>query len=82
MLLLTSLPGCAARHMPDGSRVQGVEPGIKIKVQLYENEVPLGGNVSPGRAPEGAHCLCDRIATMVNSSLLAQHLLGPFDPCA
>ena len=42
LLLLTSLPGCAARHLPDWSTVQAMKPGTKTEVQLYEDEVLPG----------------------------------------
>ena len=42
LLLLASLPGCTARHMPDWSTVQTVKPGTKMEVQLYEDELLLG----------------------------------------
>ena len=42
LLLLVSMPGCTARHMPDWSTVQAVKPGTKMEVQLYEDELLLG----------------------------------------
>ena len=42
LLLLASLSGCTARHMPDWSTVQAVKPGTKTEVQLYEDEILLG----------------------------------------
>ena len=42
LLLLASLPGCTARHLPDWSTVQAVKPGTKTEVQLYEDGVLLG----------------------------------------
>ena len=43
VVLLTGLPGCVARHMPDWSRVQAVAPETKTEVQLYEDEAVPGG---------------------------------------
>ena len=40
LLLLFLLPPCAAKHMPDWSRVQAVPPKTKIEVQLYKDEAP------------------------------------------
>ena len=42
LLLLASVPGCTARHLPDWSTVQAVKPGTKTEVQLYEDELLLG----------------------------------------
>ena len=42
LLLLTSLPGCTARHLPDWSTVQAVKPGTKTEVHLYEDGILLG----------------------------------------
>ena len=42
LLLLASVPGCTARHMPDWSTVQTVKPGTKMEVQLSEDDVLLG----------------------------------------
>ena len=42
LLLLASLPGCTARHLPDWSTVQAVKSGTKTEVQLYEDGVLLG----------------------------------------
>ena len=42
LLLLASVPGCTARHLPDWSTVQAVKPGTKMEVQLYEDELLLG----------------------------------------
>ena len=36
LLSLSLLPSCAARHMPDWSRVQAVPPKTKTEVQLYK----------------------------------------------
>ena len=44
LLFLSILPGCAARHMPDWSRVQAVPPETKTEVQLYQDEVPPGAS--------------------------------------
>ncbi len=41
LLLLASVPGCTARHMPDWSTVQAVKPSTKTEVQLYEDEALL-----------------------------------------
>ena len=42
LLLLFLLPSCAARHMPDWSRVQAVPPQTKTEVQLYKDEALKG----------------------------------------
>ena len=42
LLLLAGLPACAARHMPDWSRVQAVVPKTKTEVQLYKDKAPQG----------------------------------------
>ena len=42
VLLLTVLPGCTARHMPDWSRVQAVSPQTKTHVRLYGNRKVQG----------------------------------------
>lgn len=42
LLHLASLPGCAARHMPEGSRVRDVKLDTKTEVQFYEDEALLG----------------------------------------
>ena len=42
VLLLTVLPGCTARHMPDWSRVQAVSPQTKTHVRLYSNQKVQG----------------------------------------
>ena len=44
LLLLFLLPGCAARHMPDWSRVQAVPPETKTEVQLYKDGAPQGAS--------------------------------------
>ena len=41
-VLLTVLPGCTARHMPDWSRVQAVSPQTKTHVRLYSNQKVRG----------------------------------------
>ena len=41
-VLLTVLPGCTARHMPDWSRVQAVSPQTKTHVRLYSNRKVRG----------------------------------------
>ncbi len=43
LLLLAISSGCTARHMPYWSEVESVVPETKTEVQLYEDEVPLGG---------------------------------------
>ena len=42
LLFLALLPACAARHMPDWSRVQAVPPKTKTDVQLYKDDAPQG----------------------------------------
>ena len=49
LLFLSLLPACAARHMPDWSRVQAVSPKTKTEVQLYKDEVPQGSRKIKGR---------------------------------
>lgn len=49
LLLMTVLPGCAARHMPDWSKVQAVPPQTKTEIQLYEDEAPQGSRKVRGR---------------------------------
>ena len=49
LLLLFLLPSCAARHMPDWSRVQAMSPKTKTEVQLYKDEVPQGSRKIKGR---------------------------------
>ena len=49
LLFLSILPGCAARHMPNWSRVQAVPPKTKIEVQLYKDEAPQGSRKIKGR---------------------------------
>ena len=36
LLLLASLLGCTARHLPDWSTVQAVKPNTKTEVTLYK----------------------------------------------
>lgn len=38
LLLLVSLPGCVARHMPDWSKVQSVSPDTATEIQFYKEE--------------------------------------------
>ena len=49
LLFLSILPGCAARHMPDWSRVQTVPPKTKTDVHLYKDEAPQGSRKIRGR---------------------------------
>ena len=49
LLFLSILPGCAARHMPDWSRVQAVPPKTKTDVQLYKDDAPQGSRKIQGR---------------------------------
>ena len=49
LLFLSILPGCAARHMPDWSRVQVVPLQTKAEVQLYKDEAPQGIRKIQGR---------------------------------
>ena len=49
LLFLSILPGCAARHMPDWSRVQAVPPATKTEVQLYEDVAPQASRKIKGR---------------------------------
>lgn len=49
LLLLTSLPGCVARHMPDWSKVQAVAPETTTEVQLYEDSAPQESRKIKGR---------------------------------
>ena len=48
LLFLSILPGCAARHMPDWSRVQVVPLQTKAEVQLYKDEAPQGSRKIQG----------------------------------
>ena len=49
LLSLSLLPSCAARHMPDWSRVQAVPLQTKTEVQLYEDGAPQGSRKVKGR---------------------------------
>lgn len=49
LLLLATLPGCVARHMPDWSRVQDVNPDTQTEVQLYEEATPQRNLKTKGR---------------------------------
>ena len=49
LLFLSILPGCAARHMPDWSRVQTVSPNTKTEVQLYKDVASQGSRKIKGR---------------------------------
>ena len=42
LLLLASVPGCTARHIPDWSTVQAVKPDTKTEVTLYKDRAPSG----------------------------------------
>ena len=48
LLLLFLLPPCAAKHMPDWSRVQALSPGVITRVQLDKNEAPSGARKIKG----------------------------------
>ena len=48
LLFLSILPGCAARHMPDWSRVQAVPPKTKTGAQLYKDKAPQGSRKIKG----------------------------------
>ena len=54
LLFLSLLPSCAARHMPNWSRVQAVPPKTKIEVQLYKDEAPQGSRKVKGRFDSAA----------------------------
>ena len=54
LLFLSFLPSCAARHMPDWSRVQAVPPQTKTEVQLYRDEAPQGSWKIKGRFDSAA----------------------------
>ena len=54
LLSLSILPSCAAKHMPDWSRVQAVPPKTKIEVQLYKDEAPQGSRKVKGRFDSAA----------------------------
>ena len=49
LLLLVGLPGCAARHLPDWSGVQGVPPDTQTEVQLYKEKAIHGVQKFKGR---------------------------------
>ena len=49
LLFLSTLPGCAARHMPDWSRVQAVPPKTKTEAQLYKDKASKGSRKVKGR---------------------------------
>ena len=49
LLFLSLLPACAARHMPDWSRVQAVPQKTKTDVHLYKDEAPQGSRKVQGR---------------------------------
>ena len=49
LLSLSLLPSCAARHMPNWSRVQAVPPKTKIDVHLYKDEAHQGSRKIKGR---------------------------------
>ena len=48
LLFLSLLPACAARHMPDWSRVQAVPPKTKTEVQLYKDKASKGSRKVKG----------------------------------
>ena len=48
LLLLFLLPPCAAKHMPDWSKVQALSPGVITRVQLDKNEAPSGARKIKG----------------------------------
>ena len=54
LLLLSILPSCAARHMPDWSRVQAVPPKTKTDVHLYKDEAHQGSRKIKGRFDSAA----------------------------
>ena len=47
LLFLTSFSGCTARHLPDWSEVESVEPETKTEVRMYED--PIVSNLPGGR---------------------------------
>ena len=49
LFFLPILTSCAARHMPDWSRVQAVPLQTKTEVQLYEDGAPQGSRKVKGR---------------------------------
>ena len=48
LLFLSLLPSCAARHMPDWSRVQAVPPKTKTEAQLYKDKASKGSRKVKG----------------------------------
>ena len=54
LLFLSILPACAARHMPDWSRVQVVPLQTKTEVQLYKDEAHQGSRKIKGRFDSAA----------------------------
>ena len=54
LLSLSILPSCAAKHMPDWSRVQAVPPKTKTDVHLYKDEAPQGSRKIKGRFDSAA----------------------------
>ena len=54
LLSLSLLPSCAARHMPDWSRVQAVPPKTKTDVHLYKDEAHQGSRKIKGRFDSAA----------------------------
>ena len=54
LLLPFILPACAARHMPDWSRVQVVPLQTKTEVQLYKDEAHQGSRKVKGRFDSAA----------------------------
>ena len=52
LLLLASVPSCggwSVDPMPTWSKVQGVKPGTKTEIQLYEGQAPQGKQKIKGR---------------------------------
>ena len=49
LLFLSLLSACAARHMPDWSRVQAVSPKTKTEAQLYKDKASKGSRKIKGR---------------------------------
>jgi len=49
LLLLTTLPGCIARHMPDWDRVQDVPMDTPTEIQLYKEEADPESRKIKGR---------------------------------
>ena len=54
LLLLFLLPSCAARHMPDWSRVQAVPQKTKTDVHLYKDDAHQGSRKIKGRFDSAA----------------------------